>query len=521
MAPAAARGVPVGGAVIASGGATRRPVADAGTVGAPTWARAAAVDLALASAAAAALAASGRPWGPWWAAVVAGGLLWPVLARAPAARGALLAGVALSPVPAVGYEGLRVFDPAAWWAVTVGVAAAYGLVGAAAAALGARAWPRAPLAWRPLPWALAWAGLDLLLTHARPWPLPFPVTPGYALVGGPAVPLAALGGPVALGAAWAVFGVAAAGFGRGRLGLPGARAWWPPASMLALACVALQVAAERTATGEPRTLAIAQRPAADGARLAAFARGAAGVGADLHVWPEAALQRELADDATALWAVARDLGAPVLAGAFRRAEDGGWRNAAAIADRHGVVFAVDKRWLVPGYEAWLGPGTGERWPVRAAGWRLGVLVCWESLFLDEAIERVRRGADLVVVLAHDGWAEGTATPWWHARAGRLVAWSVGRPVAVASHDGPSMVWGHDGRQVARAGADATLLRSAVAAPLAWRTPYVTLGPAGLARAWLVAVAITVASTVATASAASRRSARRARQGCGASGPQAA
>jgi len=171
-----------------------------------------------------------------------------------------------------------------------------------------------------------------------------------------------------------------------------------------------------------------------------------------------------------------------------------------LADRHRALFAVDKRWLVPGYEDWLTPGIGERWPLRAAGWRLGVLICWESLFLDEAVDRVRRGADVLVVLAHDGWANGTGTPWWHARAGRLVAWSVGRPVVVASHDGPSMVWGHDGTLLAVAGTGPGELVARVAAPVNWRTPYVWLGPAGLEAAW---AAVMVAWIAASRRAASR------------------
>jgi apolipoprotein N-acyltransferase len=255
---------------------------------------------------------------------------------------------------------------------------------------------------------------------------------------------------------------------------------------MALASIGLQVAAGATTMGPTRSVAVLQIPDGDERgldRLSAFAAGAAGLPADLHVWPEAALARELADDASPLHAVALGLEAAVVAGAFRRDHDGAWRNAAAFADRHGAAFAVDKRRLVPGYEDWLAPGIGERWPLRAAGWRLGVLICWESLFLDEALDRVRRGADVVLVLAHDGWANGTGTPWWHARAGRLLAWSVGRPVVVASHDGPSMVWRHDGHALAEAGPGAGALLAEVAAPVGWRTPYVRLGSPGLAALW--------------------------------------
>ena len=498
-----------------------------------------AADVAVVAAAAALLALSGTQGGPWWAAVAAGGLLWPRLVRARGWHAASLAAMALLPVPAIGYEGLRIYDPPAWWAVSAAVAVGYGAAGALAAGLAASLRPAAPPAWRPLACLAAWSALDLLVSHAQPWPLPVPVTVGYALVGGPFVALAALAGPTGLGIAWGVLGVACAGLGRGSFGLPGARAWWPAAAAVALVAVGVQVAAGAVAMGPSRAVAVLQVPD-DGApgldRLSAFAAGAAALRADLHVWPEAALARELADDASPLHAVALDLDAAVVAGAFRRTHDGAWRNAVALADRHGALFAVDKRRLVPGYEDWLTPGIGERWPLRAAGWRLGVLICWESLFLDEAIDRVRRGADVLLVLAHDGWANGTGTPWWHARAGRLVAWSVGRPVVVASHDGPSMAWGFDGRALAETGPGAGALLAEVAAPVRWRTPYVWLGPRGLAAIWGAAVAAWIVASRRAARAPPKPAARappkpaarapprpaaRPSQGCGASGPQAA
>jgi len=487
-----------------------------------------------AAAAFACLVVAGRPAGPWWAAVVGAALLWSLFVRAPPARAAAWGAVALLPVPALGYEGLRLHDPPAWVAVSLGVAVAYGVAGAVSAGLLARAWPAAPPAARPLAWPCAWSLLDLVAVHAWPWPLPFPVTAGYLLVGGPYVALAALGGPVALGVAWWTLGGALA-CARGGVGA-GRRGWWGAAAGLTLLTVGLQAWVDARPVGPPRTVAIVQlpgpmavvaagavRPAVeDAARLADFAAQAATLPADLHVWAEGALGTALLAGTEPLARVARSLGAPILAGALRRGADGGWRNSAALADRSDARFVVDKRRLVPGYEDWLTAGVGERWPVRTAGWRIGVLLCWESLFLDEAAARVREGADLLAVLAHDGWAAGTATPWWHARAGRLVAWSIGRPVVVAAHDGPSMVWGHDGRLLAQAPEGAARLAVAVAAPTAWRTPYVVAGVPGLAAAWGLAVGAFAAVAVRR----SRGAGLHPRpgpggQGCGASGPQAA
>ncbi|MDF1522086.1 MAG: hypothetical protein P1P87_04620, partial [Trueperaceae bacterium] len=231
--------------------------------------------------------------------------------------------------------------------------------------------------------------------------------------------------------------------------------------------------------------------------------------ADLHVWPETALGF-VAEDARAPLAVASGaLGAPLLAGAYRTDAAGGWRNAALLASSTGTAWGVDKAHLVPRFEAWLTPGVGERWPVLAAGWRWGVLVCWESLHLAAARARSLE-ADALVVLVHDGWAGATATPWWHARSGRLLAWATGKPVVVASHDGPSMAWSFGGRLVADAPPGSPGFVASLASPLAWTTPYARVGPRG------VAAAVALAWVVAAAARA-----RRPRQGCGASGPHAA
>ena len=94
----------------------------------------------------------------------------------------------------------------------------------------------------------------------------------------------------------------------------------------------------------------------------------------------------------------------------------------------------------------------------------------------------------------------------------------GKPVVVASHDGPSMAWGHDGRLLGLAAGAKAGLTVAVAAPSDWTTPYARFGPRG------VAVVVATAWAVLLASAAVRRAATAAaarRQGCGASGPHAA
>ncbi len=471
-----------------------------------------------------------RPEGPWLASMVGAALVWPDLARGSGPRPAATAALLLAPVPASAFEGLRVHDPAAWAAVAVGWSVAYGAVGA----LGGRVVGRtfAPSA-RPVGWAAAWAALDAAVVHGAPFVSALPVTPGYLLLDGPLVAWAAVGGPVALGVAWALLGAALAAvvgrFGVAPGGTAAGAAWGAVALALVGGAHAWSAAATRAPTVPSRTVAVAHGvggeaalaatrtdpDAAAGIVAALLERARASPAVDLHVWPESALGYVAPEGLPGLVEVARALGAPVLAGGYRPDADGGWRNSVVFATTAAATWAVDKRHLVPRYEAWLTAGVGERWPVRVAGRRWGVLLCWESLHLGAALERAR-AADVLLVLTHDGWAGATATPWWHARSGRLLAWSTGKPVVVASHDGPSMAWSHDGRLLGSAAGTEVGLAVALDPPERWTTPYARFGPRGVAAAVAAAWAVLLATVVARHAVAVDG-----RQGCGASGPQAA
>lgn len=483
-----------------------------------------------------------RPEGPWIASALGAALVWPDLVRRSGPRSAATAALLLAPVPATAFAGLWRHDAGAWIAVTVGWTAAYGIAGALGGWWIGRAWP--PVV-RPLGWAAAWAALDAAVVHGAPLGLVVPVTPGYLLLDGPLVAWAAVGGPVALGVAWAVLGAALAAVVGALGGAPGggatggrvrraasARLAWAAAALaLVGGAHAWGVAAGRAPTGATRTVAVAhgvgdpaalaatRTDAAAAARILAalVERSAAAPAVDLHVWPESALGSVAPEALPGLVEAARALGAPVLAGGYRVDAEGGWRNSVALATPAAATWVLDKRHLVPRYEAWLTPGVGERWPVRVAGWRWGVLVCWESLQLGAALERAR-AADALLVLTHDGWAGATATPWWHARSGRVLAWSTGKPVVVASHDGPSMAWSHDGRSLGVAAGTATGLTVALDPPVGWTTPYARAGPRGVQAVVVAAWGVLLASVVGRRAFAEARGRR---QGCGASGPHAA
>ena len=171
-------------------------------------------------------------------------------------------------------------------------------------------------------------------------------------------------------------------------------------------------------------------------------------GADLIIWPEAAAAflfqpddrypAALADDAayrTNLLTMARNLGKPILFGAPALAQvDGrlGFYNRAYLVsvDGRGEVDAhYDKIELVPFGEyvparAILGyfvnrvvQGFGDMIPGTAQtlfdvkGARLGILICYESIFPDLTRREVNEGADVLVNITNDAWYGESSAPY--------------------------------------------------------------------------------------------------------------
>jgi apolipoprotein N-acyltransferase len=65
---------------------------------------------------------------------------------------------------------------------------------------------------------------------------------------------------------------------------------------------------------------------------------------------------------------------------------------------------------------WTGQFTpGATWPVwRVDGFRVGALICYESVFPDVSRALVRRGADVLLNVTNDAWFGPTAAPYQHA-----------------------------------------------------------------------------------------------------------
>ena len=161
---------------------------------------------------------------------------------------------------------------------------------------------------------------------------------------------------------------------------------------------------------------------------------------DLVVWPEITFPAVLEEPAhsalrDSIRAMSARAGAPIVVGAYGaadRTDEAPLHNSAFIATAAGALDAAyHKRRLVPFVERI--PFGGRRWAAAffddaryfgglAAGRdapafgndgkRYGILICFESIFADEARALRRAGADFIVNLTNDAWFGGEA---WYSR----------------------------------------------------------------------------------------------------------
>lgn len=169
-------------------------------------------------------------------------------------------------------------------------------------------------------------------------------------------------------------------------------------------------------------------------------------GADLIIWPEAAAAflfqpddrypAELAADAnyrSRLLDLARTTGKPILFGApaigIANGAPGFYNRAYLVSGQGRVAGYYDKMQLVPFGEyiplrALLGKfvhrivaGFGDMIPGRVqtiftvGGARLGVLICYESVFPDLTRRAVKRGAEILVNITNDAWYGESSAPY--------------------------------------------------------------------------------------------------------------
>jgi apolipoprotein N-acyltransferase len=250
--------------------------------------------------------------------------------------------------------------------------------------------------------------------------------------------------------------------------------------------------------------------ASDDARLLAAQRYAAMTAAvaaqhpAFIVWPETVILTDMTTDTrarAAFAALARRIGIPIFVGTIVSDAQGRLYNASVIFDGFGNVEAtIAKRQLVPFAEflpapAWLraipavneiGNFTQGHGPQIDPLTHAGVLICWESVFGDIAIEAVRAGAQFLTVSTDDAWFGTSDGPAQHAQASTLRAVETGRWIVRAAATGISGIVAPDGtwRERSDLATQATIVGD-IGAPV--DTPYLHLGPQPLGLAALAFV----------------------------------
>lgn len=205
-------------------------------------------------------------------------------------------------------------------------------------------------------------------------------------------------------------------------------------------------------------------------RLAAAVESIAGQTPSLTVWPESAVPGDAirnSDLQLVFKSFAERTGGYHLVGTLTTGEDRRERNSAALYDaENGVVGQYDKQQLVP-FGEWVPARAlfrpfatvfripeedlvsgGPQKPLVARDMKLGVLICYESIFPGLARDRVRRGANLLVSITNDSWAGVSASPQQHFAMTVFRAVETRRTVCAAGLTGVTGIITPSGRFVA-------------------------------------------------------------------------
>ncbi len=173
-------------------------------------------------------------------------------------------------------------------------------------------------------------------------------------------------------------------------------------------------------------------------------------GAQLLLFPETAFDWHLRPDTETIRRIAPfsaehlPQGTGVLFGAsFSGLE--GWESVNGVGvltgdskGRPTLRGVVEKRQLVPFIE--VGHKRADRWLLAdVEGTRVGVMVCYESMYPAAAVHHANAGADLLVVLSDDGGMRRSRLGWTHSEQAKLRAIEAGLPLVRAGQAGPSYI----------------------------------------------------------------------------------
>ena len=233
------------------------------------------------------------------------------------------------------------------------------------------------------------------------------------------------------------------------------------------------------------------------------------LGADLIVWPEAALpalEQDLRPFLGSLHEAARARGSDLLMGLLRRdPTSGAYYNAM-------VAFAATEQWyhkrrLVPFGEFFPVPAAVREWlrlmnlpysdfeaggddqaPLEAAGETLAPTICYEDAYASEQLALVRRST-LLVNVTNDAWFGDSTAPHQHLDISRMRSLETGRPMLRATNDGVTALIAHDGALLGSLAQFAPGVLTGRIEPRTGLTPYARYGNLPvLAIALLAAVA---------------------------------
>jgi len=221
----------------------------------------------------------------------------------------------------------------------------------------------------------------------------------------------------------------------------------------------------------------------------------------LAVWPETAMPFYFQDDSGSRQQVlelAKRLKISILLGSpsYSYGKNGGiaYENSAFLIGSDGRIHGrYDKQHLVPfgEYMPWgiltswaraFLPTAGEfvpgidASPLVVDDYRLGVLICFESIFPEISRREVALGANILTVITNDAWFGRTSAPWQHADMAVFRAIETRRWVIRAANTGISRIISPTGRIVKQSGLFARGYLSADIGIADRETLYVRYGP---------------------------------------------
>lgn len=296
-----------------------------------------------------------------------------------------------------------------------------------------------------------------------------------------------------------------------RILVPAAIAAVVPLLLLAYGYPRLNAVQARAAQAETRQAAIVQASIDQGLKwdpdhrvsiLKTYRDLTATAAADrpwLIVWPETAVPFFFDQDRPAtewLVEVVRRLDTPLLFGSPAYTESGDethyYNRAYLVSGRGETLGWYDKIHLVPYGEyvpfkdlfPFIGkitravgdyvPGTPGRLP-ELDGRKLGVLICYESIFPELARAHILDGADFLVILTNDAWYGRTSAPYQHFSQAILRAVETRRSVIRAANSGISGYILPTGRTVSTLGLFEPGVLTGEIPRLTDRTVYVRVG----------------------------------------------